>query len=133
VIDLGGGSQKINPAIPATALYHYTKFAFTLGWHSNVFALLGGHILEDRAAALKKERDGLLADISKRQTRIAELQGLVKQYEAQNLLELEQRRAAAQTQLQQETEALRRLEDRLKRIESQQGSTPPPPQTSTPQ
>ena len=134
VIDLGGGSQKINPAIPATALYHYTKFAFTLGWHSNVFALLNGKILEDRAAALKKERDGLLADISKRQTRIAELQGLVKQYEAQNLLELEQRRAAAQTQLQQETEALRRLEDRLKRIESQQGSTPPPPpQTSTPQ
>jgi len=134
VIDLRGGSQKINPAIPATALYHYTKFAFTLGWHSNVFALLNGKILEDRAAALKKERDGLLADISKRQTRIAELQGLVKQYEAQNLLELEQRRAAAQTQLQQETEALRRLEDRLKRIESQQGSTPPPPpQTSTPQ
>lgn len=133
VIDLGGGSQKINPAIPATALYHYTKFAFTLGWHSNVFALLNGKFLEDRAAALRKERDGLLADISKRQTRIAELQGLVKQYEAQNLLELEQRRAAAQTQLQQETEALRRLEERLKRIEAQQGSSPPPPQSSNPQ
>ncbi len=134
VIDLGGGSQKLNPAIPATALYHYTKFAFTIGWHSNVFALLNGKFLEDRAAALRKERDGLLADISKRQTRIAELQGLVKQYEAQNLLELEQRRAAAQTELQQETEALRRLEDRLKRIEAQQGSSPPPPpQTSKPQ
>jgi hypothetical protein len=133
VIDLGGGSQKINPTIPATALYHYTKFAFTLGWHSNVFALLNGKFLEDRAAVLRKERDGLLADISKRQTRIAELQGLVKQYEAQNLLELEQRRAAAQTQLQQETEALRRLEDRLKRIEAQQGSSPPPPPTSNPQ
>jgi hypothetical protein len=134
VIDLGGGGQKINTAIPATALYHYTKFAFTLGWHSNVFALLNGRFLEDRAAALRRERDGLLADISKRQTRIAELQGLVKQYEAQNLLELEQRRAAAQTQLQQETEALRRLEDRLKRIEAQQGTTsPPPPKTSTPQ
>ena len=133
VIDLGGGSQKLNPAIPATALYHYTKFAFTLGWHSNVFALLNGKLLEDRAAVLRKERDGLLADISKRQTRIAELQGLVKQYEAQNLLELEQRRAAAQTELQQETEALRRLEDRLKRIEAQQGTTPPPPQTSNPQ
>lgn len=134
VIDLGGGSQKLNAAIPATALYHYTKFAFTLGWHSNVFALLNGKFLEDRAAVLRKERDGLLADISKRQTRIAELQGLVKQYEAQNLLELEQRRAAAQTELQQETEALRRLEDRLKRIEAQQGSSPPPPpQTSNPQ
>ena len=133
VIDLGGGGQKLNAAIPATALYHYTKFAFTIGWHSNVFALLNGKLLEDRAASLRKQRDGLLAEISKRQTRIAELQGLVKQYEAQNLLELEQRRSAAQTELQQETEALRRLEDRLKRIESQQGTTPPPPQSSTPQ
>jgi hypothetical protein len=130
-IELGAGSQKLNPGIPATAIYHYTKFAFTVGWHSNVFALLNGRFLEDRAAALRKERDGLLAQISQRQTRIAELQGLVRQYEAQNLLELEQRRSAAQAQLQQETEALRRLEDRLKRIEAQQGTTPPPPPSST--
>jgi chromosome segregation ATPase len=121
--------------VAATAIYHYTKFAFTLGWHSNVFALLSGKVLEDRAAALRKERDALLAQISQRQTRIAELQGLVRQYEAQNLLELEQRRATAQTELQQEQEALRRLEDRLKRIEAQQGtsSPPPPPPTTTPQ
>jgi hypothetical protein len=133
-IEIGAGGQKLDPAIAATALYHYTKFAFTLGWHSNIFALASGKFLENRAAVLRKERDALLAEISQRQTRIAELQGLVRQYEAQNLLELEQRRAAAQTELQQEQEALRRLEDRLKRIEAQQGtSPPPPPPTTTPQ
>ena len=43
------------------------------------------------------------------------------------LRELEQRRAAAEVQLRQEREALRRLEDRLKRVEQQRGTTPPSP------
>jgi len=131
VTEIGAGSQKLDPSQPATALYHYTKFAFTVGWHSNIFALLHGQFLENHEAALRKQRDALEADVNKRQQRIAELQALVRQYEAQNLLELEQRRSSAQSELQAETEALHRLEERLKRIEQETGGqTPPPPQVT---
>jgi hypothetical protein len=40
-------------------------------------------------------------------------------------VEGEQRRAAVETQLRQEKETLRRLEDRLKRLEQQRGVPPP--------
>jgi hypothetical protein len=132
VTELGAGSQKIDPTEAATAIYHYTKFSFTLGWHSNIFALFKGHFLENREAALRQQRDQMLAEVSKRQSRIAELEVLVKQYEAQNLLELEQRREAAQAELKAESEALHRLEERLKRVESQTGGQAPPPSPQTP-
>jgi hypothetical protein len=132
VTELGAGSQKIDAANAATAIYHYTKFAFTLGWHSNIFALFKGHFLENREAALRKERDTMQAEVTARQARIAELQTLVKQYEAQNLLELEQRREAAQAELKAESEALHRLEERLKRVESETGGQTPPPPPQTP-
>jgi multidrug efflux pump subunit AcrA (membrane-fusion protein) len=132
VTELGAGSQKIDPAEAATAIYHYTKFSFTLGWHSNIFALFKGHFLENREAALRHQRDQMLAEVSKRQARIAELESLVKQYEAQNLLELEQRREAAQAELKAESEALHRLEERLKRIETETGTPQAPPQTPPP-
>jgi hypothetical protein len=133
VTELGAGSQHIDPAEAATAIYHYTKFSFTLGWHSNIFALFKGHFLENREEALRHQRDQMLAEVSKRQARIAELETLVKQYEAQNLLELEQRREAAQAELKAESEALHRLEERLKRVETETGGqTPPPPPPQTP-
>jgi hypothetical protein len=138
VTEIGAGSQKINAAEAGSAIWHYTKFAFTLGWHSNFFALIKGNFLENRAAQLTKQRNVLSDEIAKRQARIVELQGLVRQYEAQNLLELEQRRSAAQAELQGEQEALHRLEERLKRIETetQQGvptqPSPTPPPTTPP-
>jgi hypothetical protein len=131
VTELAAGSANLTAADPASALYRYPKVNFTLGWQSNMFALLRGNVLENRAAALRKQRDVLLADIAQRQTHIAQLQGEIRRYEAQNLLELEERRAQAQTELQTETAALRRLEDRLKRIEAEtQGEPTPPPAPS---
>jgi RNA polymerase-binding transcription factor DksA len=130
VTELAAGSPHLTAGDPATALYRYPKINFTLGWASNIFALVRGNVLENRAAQLRKQRDVLLADIAQRQTHIAQLQGEIRHYEAQNLLELEERRAQAQTELQTETEALHRLEERLKRIEAEtQGEpepTPPP-------
>jgi hypothetical protein len=57
---------------------------------------------------------------------VAALELELDRYEAQNLLELEQRRAAAELQLRTERDALRRLEDRLKRVEQQRGTSPTP-------
>jgi uncharacterized coiled-coil protein SlyX len=121
----GAASTTANP----TTFYNYSKFAFTLGWQSNVYALLHGDFLQSKAAQLERQRQALLAEITARQQRIAALELEINRYEAQNLLELEQRRAAAESQLRQEREALKRLEDRLKRVESQ---TPPTPPATTP-
>jgi hypothetical protein len=119
--ELGAGSQE--GTSDTAFVYGYSKMAFTLGWQSNVFALLRGDFLQSRAAELERQRQGLIAEINKRQQRIAELELEINRYEAQNLLDLEQRRVQAEQQLREERDVLRRLEERLKRIES---SNPPP-------
>jgi hypothetical protein len=127
VTELGAGSSSSSSGdvLTPSAFYNYRKFAFTLGWQSNFLALVRGDFLQKRADRLAQEREQLLADISVRQRRVAALELELGRYEAQNLLELEQRRAAAEVQLRQEREALRRLEDRLKRLEQQRGTPTP--------
>jgi hypothetical protein len=136
VTELGAGNPKFVASDPASALYRYTKLNFFLGWESNFLALVHGNVLENRVAALKKQRDELLAQIGEHQLRIAQLQGEIHRYEAQNLLELEERRAQAQNQLETETDALHHLEERLRRIESEteggSGSSSSPTSTTPP-
>ena len=125
VTELGAGSSETSTSgVSPERFYNYRKIAFTLGWQSNVMALVRGDFLQKRAERLARERDQLLAEIGDRQRRVAALQTELDRYEAQNLLELEQRRAAADLQLRQEKDALRRLEDRLKRLEQQRGTEP---------
>ncbi|MDQ6828869.1 MAG: hypothetical protein M3081_08385, partial [Gemmatimonadota bacterium] len=109
--EIGGGGGT--PSTAPQVLYGYSKVAFTLGWQSNVFALLRGDILRNRVAQLERERSSLLAQIEQRQQRIASLQQEINRYEAQNLLELEQQRARVEGQLKAEREALQRLTERL--------------------
>jgi hypothetical protein len=123
--ELGAGSARspdTSLAGAARTIYNYSKFAFTLGLQSNIFALLKGDFLRSRVTQLERQREALLAEIQTRQQRIAALELEINRYEAQNLLELEQRRAAAEAELRAEREALQRLEERLRRIEQ------PPPQ-----
>ena len=123
--EIGAGSAQADTARPHTFYYNYSKVAFTLAWQSNIFALLRGDFLQNKAAQLERRRQGLLAQITERQRRIAALELEINRYEAQNLLELEQRRAQAEAELRQEREALRRLEERLKRVETQNPTRPP--------
>jgi hypothetical protein len=125
--ELGAGSAQ-SPAntsreTAARQIYNYSKFAFTLGLQSNIFALIKGDFLRARVTQLERQREALLAEIQTRQQRIAALELEINRYEAQNLLELEQRRAAAEAELRAEREALQRLEERLRRIEER---APPP-------
>jgi hypothetical protein len=119
--ELGAGAARspdnTTTEAAARALYNYSKFAFTLGLQSNIFALLKGDFLRTRVTQLERQREALLAEIQTRQQRIAALELEINRYEAQNLLELEQRRAAAEAELRAEREALQRLEERLRRIE----------------
>jgi hypothetical protein len=125
--ELGAGSAQsaanTNKEAAARALYNYSKFAFTVGLQSNIFALLKGDFLRTHVTQLERQREVLLAEIQTRQQRIAALELEINRYEAQNLLELEQRRAAAEAELRAEREALQRLEERLRRIEER---APPP-------
>jgi hypothetical protein len=145
--EIGAGSAPSTSAALGSYVYNYQKVAFTVGWQSNLFALLRGDFLQSREAALMRQRNMLLAAIEEREQRIAQLELEVNRYQAQNVLELEQRRTAAETQLQMERDSLRRLEERLRRVEEQlppatnppastaPGSTPPsttPPSTSNP-
>ncbi|GAC1692489.1 MAG: hypothetical protein NVS9B3_10920 [Gemmatimonadaceae bacterium] len=116
-----------NPALVPSALYNYQKVAFTLGWQSNIFALIQGNFLANQVAALERRRNDLLAQIALRQQRIAALELEINKYEAQNLLELEQSRAKAEAELRSERESLQRLEERLRRVEQQTPGAPPPP------
>jgi hypothetical protein len=126
ITELGAGSSEdASSGLAPQRYYNYRKIAFTLGWQSNVLALVQGDFLQKRADRLAHEREQLLTDINDRQRRVAALQSELDRYEAQNLLELEQRRAAVETQLRQEKDTLRRLEDRLKRLEQQRGAQPP--------
>jgi hypothetical protein len=125
--ELGAGAARSpsnsNNETAARALYNYSKFAFAVGLQSNIFALLKGDFLRTRVTQLERQREALLAEIQTRQQRIAALELEINRYEAQNLLELEQRRAAAEAELRAEREALQRLEERLRRIEER---APPP-------
>ena len=125
--ELGAGSAQsaanTSEETAARQIYNYSKFAFTLGLQSNIFALIRGEFLRARVTQLERQREALLAEIQTRQQRIAALELEINRYEAQNLLELEQRRAAAEAELRAEREALQRLEERLERIE--RGARPP--------
>jgi hypothetical protein len=123
--EIGGGSAEPDTTRAHTFYYNYSKVAFTLAWQSNIFALLRGDFLQNKAAQLERRRQGLLAQITERQRRIAALELEINRYEAQNLLELEQRRAQAEAELRAEREALRRLEERLRRVETQNPPRPP--------
>jgi hypothetical protein len=128
--EIGGGSAEPDPAdLGESLVYGYQKVAFTLGWQSNLYALLRGEFLQSRAAQLERQRQALLAEIAERQQRIAALELEINRYEAQNLLELEQRRVQAEDELRREREALKSLEDRLRRIEQ---IAPPPPANPPP-
>lgn len=125
VTQLGAGSAPT--FAPGRYSLDYQKVAFAVGWQSNLFALVRGDFLQRKESALLSERQGLLAEINARQQRIAALELEINRYEAQGLLDLEQRRAAAEVQLREERASLQRLEDRLKRVEQQL-----PPDTTKP-
>jgi len=121
-----GASSPTPPDTAPQVLYGYSKFSLSIGWQSNVLALVKGNFLQERVTQLESRRQTLTTEIQKRQERIAQLKLDINRYEAQNLLELEERRSSAETELRAEKEALQKLEDRLKRLE-QEGATPSTP------
>ncbi len=100
-------------------LFDNSRFAFSLGWQTNVFGLVRPDILQRRRDELDRERQQLEEQVAARQQRIAQLEEEIHRLEAQNMLDLEQRRAQAEAELRAEREALRRLEERIRQLEQQ--------------
>ena len=118
---VGAGSARSRDR--AAGLLQLPQVRVHVGWQSNILALVHGDFLQKRADRLARERDLLLEDIGERQRRLPGAAVELDRYEAQNLLELEQRRGRRDP-VEAERDALRRLEERLKRLEQQR--TPPP-------
>ena len=110
----------------AAQLYNYSKFAFSISWSSNVLGVVQGDFLQQQETQLTRQVQALQKEIGVRQQKIASLELEIQRYEAQNLLELEQRRAAAEQALRQEKEALKQLEDRLQKLEQNAPPAKPP-------
>ncbi|HET7585521.1 MAG TPA: hypothetical protein VFK13_11475 [Gemmatimonadaceae bacterium] len=101
-------------------LFDNSRFAFSVGWQTNLLGLVRPDILQRRQEELARQRQELQEQVAQRQQRIAQLEEEIHRLEAQNMLELEQRRAQAEAELRSEREALRRLEERIRQLEQQQ-------------
>lgn len=115
-----------NGGASGAGLYNGSRFAALLGWQSNAIALIRPDLVRRRIEALERERQRLTVELAARQQRITALQAEITRLEAQNLLDLEERRAQAEAELRAERDALRRLEERIRRLEEQQRQQQPP-------
>ena len=113
------GSSSPIPGV-TDDLYNSSKFAFTVGWHGNVFGLAHDNVLKNRLAELERQRTLLRSLISMREERVAELDVQLRRYEAQGLLDIEDRRVQAEKELRAQHEELQRLRDRLRDLQHEE-------------
>jgi hypothetical protein len=114
-------------------IYNYTKFNLSLGYSGNVYDIANGVILRSRITELTREQTRLRYEIADRNRRIRGLEVALGRAQASELASLDNRRLDLERQVQEEREAVRRAEARLRQLElNQQRQTPPatrPPTT----
>ena len=117
-------------------IYNYRKWNVSLGYSGNIFDIAHGVILRTRISDLTREQARLRAEIAQRERRISGLQVALRQAQAGELEALNQRRAELERQVQEERDAIRRAEERLRQIQEGQPAqptpTPPPAAQSSP-
>jgi hypothetical protein len=110
-------------------VYNYTKFNVSLGYAGNIIDISRGVLLRTRITELTREQQRLNAEITVRGRRIAGLEVALRKAQAGELAGLATKRAELEKSVQEERDAIRRAEERLRQI--QQNQTPPSP-TPTP-
>lgn len=110
-------------------VYNYTKFNAAIGYSGNIVDISRGVLLRSRITELTREQQRLTAEIEQRGRRIRGLEVALRRAQAGELAGMAQRRADLERTIQEEREAIRRAEERLRGI--QQGQ-PTPPSTGTP-
>jgi hypothetical protein len=115
----------------AFLIYNYRKWNVSLAYSGNVFDIARGVILRTRISDLAREQVRLRNEIAQRERRIQGLQVALRQAQAGELANLQRRREELERAVQEEREAIRRAEERLRQI--QEGQTPTPqPQPAPP-
>ncbi len=130
-LEEGGKDASTGPLFQT---YNYAKFNVTLGYSGNLYDIAHGVVLRSRVGELQQEQYQLRAEIASRQRRIDALQLSLQKAQAGELAEVARRRQALDAQIQEERDAIRRAQDRLKQLQSGQPAnpTPPPADTTTP-
>jgi uncharacterized coiled-coil protein SlyX len=111
-------------------VYNYTKFNVALGYSGNIIDISKGVLLRTRITDLTREQQRLNAEIAVRGRRIAGLEVALRKAQAGELAGLANKRAELEKSVQEERDAIRRAEERLRSI--QQNQTPSPAPTPTP-
>jgi hypothetical protein len=112
-------------------LYNYTKLNVALGYSGNILGISRGVILRSRITELTREQLRLRAEIAARERRIVGLEAALRKAQAGELADIARRRQAVEAELEQEREAIRRANDRLRDLQAGR-TTPPLSAPSTP-
>jgi uncharacterized coiled-coil protein SlyX len=112
-------------------VYNYTKFNVNLGYSGNIIDISRGVLLRTRITELTREQQRLNAEIAVRGRRIAGLEVALRKAQAGELAGLASKRAELEKSVQEERDAIRRAEERLRSIQQNQTPSSPAP-TPTP-
>jgi len=112
-------------------VYNYTKFNVNLGYSGNIIDISRGVLLRTRITDLTREQQRLNAEIAVRGRRIAGLEVALRKAQAGELAGLATKRAELEKSVQEERDAIRRAEERLRSIQQNQTPSSPAP-TPTP-
>lgn len=115
-------------------VYNYAKYNLSLGYRGNIDDIAHGVILRTRISELTREQQRLQLEIAERNRRIQALQVALTKAQSSEIATLENRRSELERQVQEEREAVRRAEERLRQLEQTRTTEPPPakPPTTTP-
>ena len=113
-------------------VYNYTKWNVSLGYNGNIYDIGRNVFLRTRVTELQREQDRLRGEITTRERRIASLEGQLRQAQAGELADIAKRRDAMNSQIQEERDAIKRAEDRLKQLQSGQQNPPANPPANPP-
>lgn len=107
-------------------VYNYRKWNVSLGYSGNLIDISRGVILRQRVTELTREQYRLRAEIANRERRIRALEVALRRAQAGELAEIARRREELERQIQEERDAIRRAEERLRDVERRPPQSNPP-------
>lgn len=97
----------------STTSWSYRKMAVTVGWQTNVLALVRGNRMEARVAEMERERDNLTKEIRAGEARVKSLETQLRSVEGATEADRRAQRELLEQKLKEEQDALKRLQERL--------------------
>ncbi|MFL5575611.1 MAG: hypothetical protein ACJ79S_06565 [Gemmatimonadaceae bacterium] len=113
-------------------LYNYSKLNVALGYSGNIIGISRGVLLRSRITELTREQMRLRAEIASRERRIAGLEVALRKAQAGELADIARRRQALEAELDQERDAIRRANERLRDLQEGRTTPTPPPGSTNP-